>query len=104
MSNLTLPSADGAPAVEYRAVDRYPEPHQITIQRRTLTPFGDKYRVGDWVTMVAGDVRREVRLNGPLAQWLRSETGVDLGAGRLARYADEDPAYFLCRIPTLTAN
>jgi hypothetical protein len=101
MSNLTLPSADGASAVEYRALDRFPEAHLITIQHRTLKPGGDKYRAGEWRTMRAGDVCREVLLNGPVAQWLRAETRVDLRLGRLAAYADEEPAHLHCRIPIL---
>ena len=104
MSNLVLPSIDGYPAIEYRALDGQPEANQITIQRRTLRPDGDKYRAGEWRTLCAGDLRRQVRLNSLVAEWLRTKTRVDLNAARLAAYADEEPAHLHCRIPTLATR
>jgi hypothetical protein len=101
MSNLTLPSVNGASVVEYQAIDGYPEAYQVTIQRRMLTPSGDKYRASPWTTLTAGDVRREVRLEGPVAEWLHAQGRADLSAARLAAYADEEPAHLSCGIPTL---
>lgn len=91
MRHLSLPY--GLAVVEYRALDGVPTSHQVTIQRRTLMPSGDKYRASEWVTMTVGDVRREVRLNGPVAQWLRVEARVDLGGIWLAAYSDREPAH-----------
>lgn len=91
MRHLTLPY--GLAVVEYRALDGIPMPHQVAIQRRTLMPSGDNYRASEWVTMTVGDVRSEVRLNGPVAQWLRREARVDLSAVWLAAYSDREPAH-----------
>jgi hypothetical protein len=104
MRNLTLRLANGSLVAEYRAIDGHPVSHQVTIQRRTLTPSGDKYRASEWKTMTAGDVRTHVRLNSPVARWLRAETGVDLREGRIAAYADDAPAHLFCQIPTRDAS
>jgi len=91
MRHLTLPY--GFAVVEYRTLENVPTPHQVTIQRRTLMPSGDMYRASEWKTMTVGDVRREVRLNGPVAQWLRVEPRVDLSGVWLAAYSDRQPAH-----------
>lgn len=89
-SVLRLDSVNGSPIVEYRDID------MVTIQRRTLTPDGDEYRDGasQWGTITIGDVLAQLRLNGQVAEWMRTRTRVDCSPKCFARYPDlTDSAY-----------
>lgn len=96
MSVLTIPSVNGSPIVEYRDIDGHPVPYMVTIQRRMLTPDGDEYLDGasEWRTITIGEVADQIRIDGPVAEWLRSRTRVDTSPRALIASGGRDkPAY-----------
>lgn len=94
---LTLPSVNDSPIVEYRAIDGHPVPYKVTIQRRMLTPDGEEYgasELSQWHTVTVDEIIDQVRLDGPVAEWLRSRTRVDTSLRALsASGGRSDPAY-----------
>lgn len=96
MSNLRMESINGGPVIEYRALDGHPVPYKVTVQRRELTPDGDEYRDGasQWCTITLREVIAQVELNGPVAEWLRTQTRVDTSPRALMASGDlDDSAY-----------
>jgi len=90
VSMLTLRSTNGSPTVQWRDIDGHPVPYMVTIERRVLTPEGEEYRDGssDWETVLISDVLEQLRLRGPVAEWLREQTRVDCSPARFAAYSD----------------
>jgi hypothetical protein len=93
---MKLESVNGSPIVEYRDIDGHPVPHQVTVQRRVLTPDGEQYRDGEseWRTITIREVLDQLQLDGPVARWLREETRLDCSPVRFLQYDDlSAPAY-----------
>lgn len=98
-TEITLPSIIGSPIVEYRALDGFPAPRMVTIQRRHFTHQGGQFMgdASDWKTLPIAEIKHQIRLDGPVAQWLRSEARVDCTAERISSYPDDSqPAYLWC--------
>jgi hypothetical protein len=92
-SVMTIPSANNGAVVQYRDIDGYPLPFQVTIQRRILSADGEAFRDGasEWTTCRVADILSQVNHHGPVAHWLASDTRVDLT--RLGEYPRDAPAY-----------
>jgi len=92
-SVITIPSTNDGSVVQYRDVDGHPVPFQVTIQRRILTADGEEFRDGasEWTTCKVADIVAQVNRHGPVANWLASDTRVDLT--RLGEYPSDVPAY-----------
>jgi hypothetical protein len=92
-SIMTVHSANDGAVVQYRDVDGYPVPFQVTIQRRILTPDGEEFHDGasEWATCTVRNVIAEVDGHGAVAAWLALDTRVDLN--RLDEYPADAPAY-----------
>ena len=90
---ITIPSTNNGSVVQYRDVDGHPVPFQVTIQRRLLTPDGEEFCDGasEWTTCRVVDIVAQVNHHGPVANWLASNTQVDLT--RLGEYPGDAHAY-----------
>ena len=96
IGDCRLESVNGCDTVEWRNIDGAPVPYMVTIQRRRLDADGNEYDDGasDWETVTAGDVAEQIRLDGPVARWLRESTRVSLPAAlALGARAPDAPAY-----------
>ena len=72
---LRLDSVNGGPVMEYRAISNQPvAPYAVTVQRRALSPDAEKLRdlgrSSEWRTVRLLDVVDQMRLCGPVAEWL----------------------------------
>jgi hypothetical protein len=97
---IRLESVNGSPVVEWRAIDGTPIPYQVTIQRRMLTPDGDEFIDGgsEWSTVSIREALEQLRLNGPVADWLRNSTRVNCAPQTFARYRDMNDSAYLWNV------
>ena len=96
IASITLPRIYGSPLIQYRVLEGQPSPYMATIQRRTLTPEGGHFKgdASDWRTLPIAEVKHQLRLDGPVAYWLRTQTNVDCSNERFCRYLDDSqPAH-----------
>ena len=94
-ASVRLHSVNGSPVVEYRAVDGA---DLVAIQRRTLTPAGKRWMgdASDWRTLTVAEAAAQIRLDGPVAHWLREHISMDGLMHQMI--ADPDgPAYLAMR-------
>lgn len=99
-STLRLESVNGSPVVEYRAIDGHPVPFKVTIQRRALTPDGEEYIDGasDWQTITISDVLEQLKIDGPVAEWLRTQTRVNTSPVSILKSGHAQDAAYLWNV------